>query len=213
MTRLYALEGSGVGHAIALALSASAWYDTLLQNYRNRTLATWIQSELEIAPDLPILKRHPLACWYESGTQLPQCKIRHQCGFDTQFGTEDRIFISTGTNWTQNLEGNLPSNPNNHVDQWCHTQFERISQGLSVENCGYPATKHKIIDRINAHWPTLPVFSADPAQIISAPWIYDSELDRADVEQLCSAFGRKLHWQNAQDLHEAYFDAKNRQTD
>ena len=213
MTRLYALEGSGVGHAIALALSDSAWYETLLQNYRNRTLTTWIQSELEIAPDLPILKRHPLACWYESGTQLPECKIRHQCGFDTQFDTRDRIFISTGTNWTQNLHGDLPRNPNNHVDQWCHTQFERISQGLSVENCKYPPTKHKIIDRINAHWPTLPVFSADPAQIISAPWIYNTELDRDNVEQLCSAFGRKLHWQNAQDLHEAYFDARNRQTD
>ena len=213
MTRLYALEGSGVGHAIALALSASAWYETLLQNYCDRTLSTWIESELEIAPKLPILKRHPLPCWLESGTVLPECESQHLCGFDTQLDTRDRIFCSTGTNWTQNLEGDLPRNPNNHLDTWCHTQFERIAEGLSVENCEYTATKHKIIDRINSHWPTLPVFSANPQQIISAPWILDSELDRADVEQLCSAFGRKLHWQNAQDLHEAYFDAKNRQTD
>ena len=214
MIRLYALQGSGVGHAISLALSNSAWYSILLQNYRNRTLSTWIQSESALNDiGLPILKRHPLACWYESGTSLPQCELTHECGFDTQLDTRDRIFCSTGTNWTQNLQGDLPRNPNNHVDEWCHTQFERMSQGLAVENCEYPATKHKIIDRINSHWPTLPVFSAKPQQIITAPWIYDSDLNRADVEQLCSAFGRKLHWRNAQDLHEAYFDARNRQKD
>ena len=212
-TKLYALEGSGVGHAIALALSGSVWYNTLLENYQTRTLATWIESELKVASNLPILKRHVLPCWRSTNIIQPRCKSGHQCGFDHHFSAQDRIFISTGINWTQNIRGNLPSNATNHTDQWCHTQFERLAEGLSVEPCTYPVSKHRIIDRINAFWPTLPVFSANPQQIISAPWIYNAQLDRADVEQLCSAFGRKLHWQNAQDLHEAYFDARNKQTD
>ena len=209
-TRLYALEGSGVGHAIALALSGSVWYTTLLENYQTRTLATWIESELKVASNLPILKRHVLPCWRSTNTTQSQCESGHQCGFDHHFTAQDRIFISTGINWTQNIRGNLPSNANNHTDQWCHTQFERLAEGLSVEPCTYPVSKHKIIDRINAYWPTLPVFSADAEQIISAPWIYDAELDPADVEQLCESLKCKFNWPNAVSLHNAYLQARTR---
>ena len=209
-TRLYALEGSGVGHAIALALSGSVWYTTLLENYQTRTLATWIESELKVASNLPILKRHVLPCWRSTNTTQPQCESGHQCGFDHHFTAQDRIFISTGINWTQNIRGNLPSNANNHTDQWCHTQFERLAEGLSVEPCTYPVSKHKIIDRINAYWPTLPVFSADAEQIISAPWIYDTELDPTDVEQLCESLKCKFNWPNAVSLHNAYLQARTR---
>ena len=203
MRKLYGLRGSGVGHAIALAL-AHTHMDLLLDNYSRRTAHNWVQSEQALSQSLPfqrlpIEKRHPIPCWYQWDRS---CEGECDCNWDNLFGARDRIFISTPHNWTDKTWA--------HTHEWCHTQFERIAEGKSVEPCTYPISKHKLIDRINAHWPSQRVFSADPSQIISAPWIYDAELNPVGVEQLCDSLECEFNWPNAVSLHRAYLQARTR---